>query len=395
MISKASKHERIHAMDSLRAIMMMLGLVLHSALTYAITDYGRAWSLKDPNSTNIIMDWLSAYIHVFRMPLFFIVAGFFGALLFYKRGGRKMIRNRVSRILFPFIVFILLLWPTIVFTFTFTRGVFSGAADPWGLAIAPLMGYNIFTPGSTFHLWFLYYLLLITFSSFGMGLLLKKMPKVSKRIISIFDPIIQYPFLKLLIFSGLTFIMLYIMGDKWVATSTSFVPDLKTFIFYSFFYIFGWILYKSRQPLEQLKDLDWLFTILGTVLLTLRFIFSNSFSQELIMAFNAVSVWSLSFGFTGLFIRYGSNHSARMRYISDSSYWVYLLHLSLTAIIPGLISDWNIPAIMKFLVVLSLTTTICFVSYHYFVRATFIGEFLNGRKYPKSTKIKMNTSKAA
>jgi hypothetical protein len=33
-------------------------------------------------------------------------------------------------------------------------------------------------------------------------------------------------------------------------------------------------------------------------------------------------------------------------------------------------------------VVLS-TSVICFVSYHYLVRGTFIGKFLNGRKYSK------------
>jgi peptidoglycan/LPS O-acetylase OafA/YrhL len=72
-----------------------------------------------------------------------------------------------------------------------------------------------------------------------------------------------------------------------------------------------------------------------------------------------------------------------MRYISDASYWVYLLHLSLTAILPGLIVDWPMHAIVKFLFVLISTGIICFVSYHYLVRNTFIGKFLNGRKYSK------------
>ena len=41
------KIERIHALDSLRAIMMLLGVVLHTAMTYADTDYGLGWGLKD------------------------------------------------------------------------------------------------------------------------------------------------------------------------------------------------------------------------------------------------------------------------------------------------------------------------------------------------------------
>ena len=94
-------------------------------------------------------------------------------------------------------------------------------------------------------------------------------------------------------------------------------------------------------------------------------------------------VWLFIFGITGLFIRYGSGHSPKMRYISDASYWVYLMHLLFTLIIPSFIVDWPIHAIFKFLIVMTSTGIICFVSYHYLVRSTFIGKFLNGRKYSK------------
>ena len=34
-----NKPERLHSLDSLRAIMMLLGLVLHSAITYGTIEY--------------------------------------------------------------------------------------------------------------------------------------------------------------------------------------------------------------------------------------------------------------------------------------------------------------------------------------------------------------------
>lgn len=384
MINSPSKTERIHAMDSLRAIMMMLGLVLHTALTYAVSEFGASWPLKDHSATNQLMDWLVSFIHIFRMPLFFVVAGFFGALLFYKRGARKMIRNRLERILYPLIVFVFILWPTIQISFGYSLAVFSGEENPWGVALATMNNLISFLPQRTFHLWFLYYLLMITFASFGIGILLKKIPAVSQKIRGIFDPIIQYPFLKLIVFSTLTFVMLYLMNNTWVATSTSFVPNLKTFVFYSFFYIFGWVLYNSRQPLGQLMQYDWLFTILGLGLFTFKFMEFTPLDSTVVMAINSLLVWLFNFGITGLFIRYGSNHSHLMRYVSDSSYWFYLLHLPLTAILPGLFSEWNAPALLKFLVVLSITLSICAVTYHFLIRSTFVGKFLNGRKYTKS-----------
>jgi peptidoglycan/LPS O-acetylase OafA/YrhL len=72
-----------------------------------------------------------------------------------------------------------------------------------------------------------------------------------------------------------------------------------------------------------------------------------------------------------------------MRYLSDASYWVYLIHLPFAVFIPSLIVDWPLSATVKFFIVLLSTGIICFVSYHYLVRTTAIGQFLNGKKYSK------------
>ena len=70
------KTERIHALDSLRAIMMLLGIVLHTAMTYADTNYP-GWIIKDSDATHIFNDYIHSVIHSFRMQTFFMVAGFF------------------------------------------------------------------------------------------------------------------------------------------------------------------------------------------------------------------------------------------------------------------------------------------------------------------------------
>lgn len=67
--------------------MTLLGVVLHSGVTYTVADLGSAWSLKDPDTRNVAFDLLGGFIHSFRMPVFFVVAGFFGALLFTNGSG--------------------------------------------------------------------------------------------------------------------------------------------------------------------------------------------------------------------------------------------------------------------------------------------------------------------
>src|SRR5262249_49112188 len=68
---------RYHALDALRAAMMFLGIYLHAAAAYS--PHGD-WHVKPPQVTTAL-DYTIAWIHVFRMPVFYVMAGFFAALL--------------------------------------------------------------------------------------------------------------------------------------------------------------------------------------------------------------------------------------------------------------------------------------------------------------------------
>lgn len=371
--------------------MMLLGLVLHSALTYNVTNHGDAWNLKDPETTNVATDFLVLLIHSFRMPIFFLIAGFFGAMLFYERKPLKMISNRMSRIAFPFVVFLFVLSPILTFVFRYAAFTFDALSGVLTTTLAPFSEIYFYIPKGTAHLWFLYYLIYVTGFSVLLGLLLKKTPKLTQKITRIFNYIIQRPFVRIVFFAGITFILLSILKTPMIDASTSLIPDMNTFSCYLFFYLVGWILYKSKQHLHTIMRYDWLCTVLAVILVISQGVIiqysglglAPNSNSSLLIAFSAFIVWLFIFGITGLFIRYGSNHSKRMRYISDASYWVYLIHLPLTIIFPVVVWKLPIGAIPKFLLVLLGTTIVCFVTYHYFVRNTFIGKFLNGRKYPR------------
>lgn len=384
-----NKTKRIHALDSLRAVMMLLGLVLHAALTYNVTNHGNAWQIKDPESNYIVTDFIVLLIHSFRMPIFFLVAGFFGAMLFYERGVFKMLKNRISRIVLPFIIFLLILSPIIYFSFSYTIAVFKNQENAFIHSIQLFTNISTFIPKVTSHLWFLYYLIYITLITTLLGLLLKKTKKLSFAITRIFNWIIKRPIIRVVFFSIITFLTLMFLETAMVNASTSFTPDLNTLLFFLLFYIVGWILYKFKAVLHSFEKYDWQFVTLAVFLIIIQGVLiqysemnlkPNSNSAILIL-FNAVIVWLFIFGITGLFIRHSSNYSKKMRYISDASYWVYLIHLPLTAIIPAFIWQFKLPTLIKFLIVLCLTTFICFATYHTLVRNTFIGKFLNGKKY--------------
>ncbi|OEK04372.1 acyltransferase family protein [Roseivirga misakiensis] len=372
MIHTTLKAQRLHAMDALRAIMMLLGVILHTTEIYSLGD-DPYWP-KDPTSSHRSMNFIFGIIHIFRMPIFFMIAGFFGALLYFEKGPQAMLKNRVSRILFPFIVFLLLIHPIIISVWRYTSTIFD-------VKVASVMSTYSFLPSITYHLWFLYYLVIITLFALFIAIFLKKLPKFANRLALTIDWLMNRRLVFTTVFSVLTFLMLVWMWDTWITTSLSFIPNVPVLVAYSMFYALGWALFKSMNVLYSYMKYDWLFTILAVVIFSLRFFFRPYVSDVLYGAINAIIIWFFVFGIIGLFIRYASRYSYKMRYISDASYWVYLVHLPLVTLFAGLIAQLAVPAFIKFLIVIMLTSGVCFASYHYLVRRTFIGKFLNGKKY--------------
>jgi len=371
--------KRIHALDALRAIMMLLGIVLHSTITYCVYNQKATWPLADANAQHISMDLIMGYIHLFRMPIFFIVAGFFGALLFYERSAIIMLKNRINRVVWPFVVFAIILWPIIGSIFLFSYTAMTGEILPESTQAFSL---TRLIPTKIFHLWFLYYLIMISAFAFCIGLITNKKTIFKKRIRKMMHGLLVYPFLKIIFSTIAVFAILLLMNQTWVGTNITFVPDWKIFLFYCFFYLFGWFLFLERQYLETFKQYDWLYFFSSIVLFTAAFFLQSSLSFFVQAFLNALIVVSAFYGIIGLFIRYFSQPSNKMRYLSDASYWVYLVHLPFTLLGPGLLVNYELPAVIKALIVILITTFITFTSYHFCVRSTFIGKFLNGKKYP-------------
>ena len=98
--SPASPTERRSDLDALRASAMMLGIVYHGALSLAL---GFPWFVQDP-SANGAMYVFQSWVHGFRMPLFFIISGFFTAMLWKKRGAGALVSHRFRRVFLPCLV---------------------------------------------------------------------------------------------------------------------------------------------------------------------------------------------------------------------------------------------------------------------------------------------------
>ena len=86
----------------------------------------------------------------------------------------------------------------------------------------------------------------------------------------------------------------------------------------------------------------------------------------------------MCFGLMGLFRWVASRECFWVRYVSDSSYWLYICHMPLVVGGQMLLADWAVSVHLKFLLICAAVFAILLVSYQLIVRNTLIGRTLNG-----------------
>ena len=384
-----SGNERVYALDALRGIMMLLGLVLHAASTYSLKSEWGTWRSKDPDN-NFSFLVLVEYIHAFRMPVFFVAAGFFGALLFYKKGPAALLKNRFQRIVLPLIAGVLIVWPWVQFAMVFSMSAFKGIANPYAEAWQSMKDLS-FIPFKMAHLWFLYFLAILALVSFVLAMLFRKETGFTISFNKAAAFVLKKIWLRLVVVIACYFLMLVWMGTAGIITSITWIPNFVVLLLYFLFFSLGWMIYKTGS-LQYLKTNSIAQLIAATLLfLAADFIpWQNSgWEYTVKQMLTAVSGTLFIFGFIAFFLTYFHSYSKRLSYLMEASYWVYIIHLPLIAFIPGLMAGSGIPIFLKFIITLAVTSIICMLSYKYFVRGTLIGIFLNGKVHKNNDQQKV------
>ena len=103
--------KRYHDLDALRGFAMLLGIVLHGLMSFMPIPLPVP---QDINQSPEIYGYVFNIIHGFRMPLFFLISGFFTAMLWRKRGLRNLLKHRAKRILLPLVVAVPVLWLSVI-----------------------------------------------------------------------------------------------------------------------------------------------------------------------------------------------------------------------------------------------------------------------------------------
>ena len=366
--------------------MMLLGLVLHSAASYTATPLAAAWPYQDP-STSRLFDILVYGIHLFRMPVFFVMAGFFAALLYAREGPRGFLVNRTRRVLIPLIVAWIVVFPLVAvgFLFALTRG---------GVSLEELAarfaGSSAGSQVNLAHLWFLYDLFIFYLVALAAAPLLRRLPPPVlagiERAFGRFVPGVG----GVLACSVVTAATLLAMPGAALETSPAFLPPVRVLAAYLVFFVFGWVLFLRRDLVDRFARRPWAWLAAAVIMsgVYIRALLVPVSDDELTarvvaVAAGAPTIWLWVYAVIGLFVRYGNSPRPIQRYLADGSYWIYLIHLPFTIVVPGLLHGFAWPAIVKFSIVLGVTTLVTVGTYHFLVRSTRIGVALNGRRFER------------
>lgn len=372
--------DRLHAMDNLRALAMLAGVAFHAALAYSPLMHP-IWPAADPGNS-VVVDAVAWFVHLFRMPLFFAIAGYFSARLVTRRAMTGLFRHRCRRVLLPLLV----LAPPLIASMTWlTERAAETVSNPspalaWIGAYVDRHGDMPAMPGWA-HLWFLFYLMLFTLlvwiaSALDLGRIVARLAGMPPLALVAAGPLLTAPALAM-------------VGVPWPAPEF-FVPALWALAFFGLYFAFGYQLCRHDRLLDRLNPLSPFLLAGALTAYVALFRSTDGFMAERSPGWQH-GVRALLEACAGCWMtlwcllaakRWLDSRCTAMRWLADSAYWVYLIHLPVLLAIQYRMLDMPWHWTIKLATSLALTFMLSFASYQVLVRHTVIGRWLNGGTAP-------------
>jgi len=409
------KQERYHGLDFVRAVAMMLGLSVHVNVFFCSED----WLFFNTGEYHgdSINQFIAFFIFQFRMPLFYMLAGFFALLVIERKGLGFITWDRVKRIGIPLVIGIVLLMP-IIETFwcvntayenfflgmtaweRFTHIIFWGAFSNKNIPfLLPLM-----------HLWFVYLLLFYYAAHFLFRTIrLKLFGSIQFNADNIFQFFVTRKiglFLLPLVF----FPLRYSLKQPGIGLN-QIDFEVNSFLLYGSYYLFGVLLYSNRQCLTALAKQCWFYSVVAIPVMVYVIdptwqigssasvvwditswhisgisiwsegIFHSGWFKVVVCYMKELSCLALCFSFIGLAHRFLNKSNHYVRYLADSSYWVFWVHLLPTFTLSKYLQQFDsVNSLTKSYIAFIVSAFLVYWTYNAFVRYSFLGDYFMGRR---------------
>lgn len=339
--------------DLLRVVACYLAFPFHSALIFGLFPYYHVKSAIRSPAFDVFTD----FVHQWRMPLFFLIAGWSAYAVLGRRTDRRFLIERVERLLLPLAFGLVTLCPAI--KYIERRGGidlqaggprFGEAFDGSFLDFLPYF-FGRFDQLSWSHLWFLAYLMLLSMLWLPVLRRLADMRPLDGA-----GWIYVLPAPLILVQAGLRPVF-----GEWY----NLYSDWASLAYFSLFFLAGALL--ARQPaLEDAVRRHWpIGAAAAAVAFLARLGSGNPVLREML---GAVVAWGSVLALLGMFRRWQGARGSTLLYLRDSALPIYVLHQLPVVAMGALVTTLSIPLPVQFLAVVGGAVIVTMGAYHLLVR---------------------------
>jgi hypothetical protein len=174
----------------------------------------------------------------------------------------------------------------------------------------------------------------------------------------------------------------------------SLIPELISSVGFGTAFVVGWLCQRSMATLTTMSECTtssaWLTLIffaltaaagfaLGKNVVPAPWLLPARFGAGLVVA---LTIWYWNLFLIGFALKRLSAPSGLRRYLADSSYWLYIAHLPLVTALQVVAFRVHWHWSIELALILTISIAVLLASYSLFVRTTWLGAILNGARRP-------------
>lgn len=341
MTAPSVLNHREHHWDALRAFLMIIGIPYHVAMAYRAND---VW-IVNAREGDLIFTWMAGVIHLFRMPAFFVIAGYFATLLLLRRAPQDWLKNRLIRLGLPFLACLLTFNPLLNLFTELSNFHLWGALASWEKNSLVSGGYWVR------HLWFIIVLLYLCMMAAGLS---KLAPATSRA---------ELPHQRdawLAKHMPLALIAIGVLVGIWqagaielfyIAGLATNIPQeilrLDQLISYAPWFALGWIICRAPQFREALHRPSPLLATIALISIVLYLQVGRDVHPMTERFIGTIAAITMTQILVAAFKRFADQPHPLVQALVSGAFVIYLVHLPITAGLVVLGQDIAIPVVAK------------------------------------------------
>jgi surface polysaccharide O-acyltransferase-like enzyme len=351
--------QRFAWIDNLRALMIILVVMIHAAVTYSGIG---GWYYKENEQvgmgSTLFFAFFMTFTQAYFMSLLFMISGYFTRKSLEKKSTGKFLAGRFYRLGVPLLIYVFILHPLNV------KMVYPDL-DLMKFYREGIVDLDFFS--WTGPMWFVEALLIFTI----IYLLIRKIPLIGRSIS--WEPKAKSIGFLILLITALAFVtrIFFPIGTDVTNLQLCYFPAYIVMFFY------GIVVHKQGifGKIEYQKAIRWLIisVAVGVPVWLLIIIFGGPLKGSMLIegglnwpAF-CYALWesffcvTFTFSLTGIFLHRFNRQNTLQHFLSDNAFGVFVFHAPVLIGLSLLLKGMILPPVLKFLLVFVLAVTAAFL----------------------------------